>query len=79
MARVNRREVPADEEIRVVHCVNRCVRRAFLCGVDPLTGMSCEHRRQWIRKRIEFLAIRVVPLIPDGVYSGPPIFWTGAC
>ena len=56
MARVNRREVLADEEIQVVHCVNRCVRRAFLCGVDPLTGMSYEHRRQWIRKRIEFLA-----------------------
>ena len=56
MARVNRREVPADEEIQVVHCVNRCVRREFLCGVDPLTGMSCEHRRQWFRKRIEFLA-----------------------
>ena len=56
MARVNRREVLADEEIQVVHCVNRCVRRAFLCGVDPLTGMSYEHRRQWIRRRIEFLA-----------------------
>ncbi len=56
MARVNRREVLADDEIQVVHCVNRCVRRAFLCGIDPLTGMSYEHRREWIRKRIEFLA-----------------------
>ncbi len=56
MARVNRREVLAIEEIQVVHCVNRCVRRAFLCGVGPLTCMSYEHRRQWIRRRIEFLA-----------------------
>ncbi len=31
MARVNRREVLAESEIQVVHCVNRCVRRGFLC------------------------------------------------
>ena len=56
MARLNRREVLADGEIQVVHCVNRCVRRGFLCGVDPLTGKDYEHRRQWMRNRLEFLA-----------------------
>jgi len=56
MARVNRREVLADDEIHVVHCVNRCVRRGYLCGVDPLTGKNFEHRRDWVRKRLEFLA-----------------------
>lgn len=56
MARVNRNEVLSDLEIQAVHCVNRCVRRGFLCGVDPMTGKSYEHRRQWIRNRMEFLA-----------------------
>ena len=38
------------------HCVNRCVRRAFLCGEDSLTGNSYEHRREWIANKISSLA-----------------------
>ena len=56
MARTNRRDVLAEGEIQVVHCINRCVRRAYLCGQDPLTGTDYEHRRELIRQRIEFLA-----------------------
>ena len=40
MARRNRAEVVVAEEIGVYHCVQRVVRRAFLCGVDPLSGNS---------------------------------------
>ena len=32
------------------------VRRAFLCGIDPLSGQSYDHRRSWIRDRLEALA-----------------------
>ncbi len=38
------------------HCVNRCVRRAFLCGEDHHTGQSYEHRRGWIADKIKVLA-----------------------
>jgi REP element-mobilizing transposase RayT len=56
MARRNRAEVVVADQVGVDHCVQRVVRRAFLCGVDPLSGNCNDHRRAWIRDRLESLA-----------------------
>ena len=37
------------------HCVGRCVRRAFLCGDDPLSGRNFDHRKEHIRERLAWL------------------------
>jgi REP element-mobilizing transposase RayT len=56
MARQARGEYLNPHEIQVVHAVQRCVRQAFLCGLDKNTGTDYEYRREWIRDRLEFLA-----------------------
>lgn len=56
MGRPLRVEQFAADEICIVHAIQRCVRRAFLAGVDSHTGVDYSYRREWIRRRMEALA-----------------------
>ncbi|MFO0904498.1 MAG: hypothetical protein U0939_15950 [Pirellulales bacterium] len=38
------------------HCYSRCVRRAFLAGLDFVSGQDYTYRREWVRARLEALA-----------------------
>lgn len=37
------------------HCIARCVRRAWLWGVDEYAGKNYSHRKQWVIERLESL------------------------
>ena len=53
--------LPRNRQISLIdtpyyHCMSRCVRHAYLCGEDKLTGTNYEHRRQWVEDRLLFLS-----------------------
>ena len=50
-----RKELISLADTPYYHITSRCVRRAFLCGVDHYSGQSYEHRRQWVVDRIRLL------------------------
>lgn len=51
-----RREIVDTRVAGTYHCWSRCVRRAFLCGFDKLSGRTFEHRRAWAEERLRHLS-----------------------
>ena len=41
-----RHQIVVEDQVGVYHCIARCVRRAFLCGVDQYTGQDYSHRKE---------------------------------
>jgi REP element-mobilizing transposase RayT len=50
-----RKEQVSLETTTYYHCISRCVRRAFLCGEDHLTGKNYDHRKEWVVERLREL------------------------
>jgi hypothetical protein len=55
MATARKRQVSLTDT-KYCHCISRCVRRAYLCTEDKVTGQSYEHRRGWIEDKLLELA-----------------------
>jgi hypothetical protein len=51
-----RSQLVSTETPGTYHCIQRCVRRAFLCGVDAYSGQNFEHRKPWIEQRLSLVA-----------------------
>ena len=47
------------------HCTNRCVRRAWLCGIDPDTKQNYEHRKAKVEARI----LQLGAIFAVGIYG----------
>ena len=56
MSRMPRKELIDPTEVGIYYCINRCVRRTFLCGEVRFPGKNFDHRKTWIRESMEFLA-----------------------
>ena len=55
MATARKRQISL-VDTKYYHCISRCVRQAYLCGKDVVTGKSYEHRRHWVEQKLLLLA-----------------------
>lgn len=70
MARMNREEVFAPDEIAIVHVMNRVVRRCLLLGTDPYTGINYDHRKVQLESLFErFAGLFAIDLLVYSILS----------
>jgi hypothetical protein len=50
-----RKSLVSIKETPYYHCVARCVRRAWLWGVDEYAGKDYSHRKDWVIERLREL------------------------
>ena len=51
-----RRQLIDIEQTPYYHCISRCVRCAYLCGEDHVTGKNYAHRKAWALERLALLS-----------------------
>ena len=60
-----RRQLVDPAHAGTFHCINRFVRRSWLCGEDEYTKASFEHRKLWVEQRI----LELGGIFACGIYS----------
>jgi hypothetical protein len=45
-----RSQIVLEDQVGVYHCIARCVRRAFVSGVDPYTGQDFLSKLSWFMR-----------------------------
>jgi len=56
MPSFSRKCIVNPEVVGTYHCTSRCVRRAYLCGYDQLHNANYDHRKEWIKERMDMLS-----------------------